>query len=201
MRHPLVALLFQRGVFSPEAAEAAARLFGLLLVGVPAAVGCVYFQKMLYAIQEARRPVSAQLVSALFLTVMAPRAAMRFGADGVALVAIIVQWVTCGWLLFVLHQCCHALPIMGLGVFGGKILPLAVTAAWLGSEGGAALRPLCGSGAVSFTVTFIGGTSLALALFSGAALAFHVPEAVSGLRYLRWHGENALRKVQHVFYD
>jgi putative peptidoglycan lipid II flippase len=196
MRGPLVALLFQRGAFSPESGAAAAKLFGLLLLAAPAAVLYGYVQRMLYAVQETRAPAYAQLSGALLLFVVAPQAAARFGASGIAVLSVIAWWLMCSWLFFVFQRNYHALSCKELGLFGGKILLLAIGAAWLGDASSTILSHLLGASDFSLSLIFIGSVSLAILIFCVATLLLHFPEAIQGHRYLQWQEEVMVRKVQ-----
>ena len=199
LRVPVVTLLFQRGEFSVETRETAARLFGLFLLGAPASAVCVYLQRILYAVQEMWIPTCIQLISVLCLTVIAPVMAASFGVDGVALVAVVVlPWLTSGGLLLILSQRYRAIRIQELGVFAVEILPLAVAAAWFGGEGGIALGQLIGSSILSLGLTIAGGTSLAILTFYGTTLLLRFPEALQSQRYLQWQRAIVVRRMQNV---
>ncbi len=198
LRVPLVAMLFQRGKFSPEAGEMAARLFGLLLLGGPASVAYVFLEKMLYAVQEMRVPTYVALAGALFLTAIAPAVGVRFGAEGLAVVCGALPWLTVGGVLFILCQRYRALRVKGVGMFVMGILPLAFASAWLGDEAGRAFGQLFGFGTLSLGLTLASGLLLAITTFYGVTLLLGFPEALQGRRYVRRQRDVMVMRVQNA---
>src|SRR5207244_6392859 len=67
--------------FSAEASETVARLFGLLVIGAPAAVALAYMEKITYAAQNTWIPACYQLATALLVTFFAPVLTVSSGAD------------------------------------------------------------------------------------------------------------------------
>src|SRR5438034_5181967 len=198
LRALLVAALFQRGEFSAEAGETAARLFGLFLLGAPAWIAYTYLRQMLYAAQQVWVPTCTQLACLLCLTAAAPVVAARFGADGMALVSVTLRWLTDGVLLLILSQRYRAILTKELGVFVAAILPLALASAWLGGEGSKALGQLVGSGTLALSLTIVSGVSLATFIFYGATLLLRFPEALQGQRYLQGQGGVTVRRMQNA---
>jgi peptidoglycan biosynthesis protein MviN/MurJ (putative lipid II flippase) len=196
LRMPVITLLFERGAFSTESAAETSRLFGLLLLSAPVAVANVYLQKMLYAVQEMRAPAYIQFGSAAVLAAVAPAMTTSLGADGMALAHVAVQWLTCAALLLVIIRRCNALHMEEFSIFGVKILPIAMAAAWLGGEAGTVFGKLSGVNFLSPIFTLIGGIFTAAIIFYAATSQLCFPEALQGQRYLRWQGGVMIRRVQ-----
>lgn len=200
LRAHIVTLLFQRGSFAAEAGGTVARLFGLLLVAVPASVACVYAQQMLYAVQATWIPAAAQLGVALGLTALARIAAARFAADGVMVTCVALTWASCVGLLTVFHRAYQPLPTKSLAVFAATVAPLAVISAWLGGVGAGALHRLVGPGTWSLALTIAVGMCLASLVYYSLTLWWRFPEALESRRYLDWQRDVMIRRLQSALH-
>ncbi len=201
LRSPMVALLFERGAFSTEASESVSRLFGLLLLGAPAAAAVTYMEKMFYALGQTHILLFAQLGSALLLTALAVGVAKRFGAGGLmVLVVPVTAWLTAIAFLLVLQSRHAAFLGKGLGPFVGQVLVMAVASAWMAKH--ASTQLLRASGPSSLALALASGTGLAVGAgaFVAASLAWQVPEAITCGRYLRWRGETMVKWVRSAMH-
>ncbi len=191
LRHALVTLVFERGAFSADASQAVARLFGLLLLGAPAAAALVNMEKMFYAGQRMRLPMYAQMGSAVAVTVLSRWAANRLGADGLMLlVGTLLVWLMAGSLLATLFLRHEAIALKEVATFAAHISLLALASAWVASH-----------------VSRIGGrtgfaTASAVAagalVFFSAAVILRVPEAIEWRNYLRWQGSATAKRLQEL---
>jgi putative peptidoglycan lipid II flippase len=199
LRSPMVAFLFERGAFSTGASESVSRLFGLLLLGAPAAVAVTYMEKMFYALGQTHILLFAQLGSALLLTALGVAVAKRFGAGGLmVLVVPVTAWLTAIAFFLVLHSRHAAFLGKGLGTFVGQVLVMAVASAWIAGQASLLLERVSAPPLLSLALVTVGGLAAGAAVFVAACLAWRVPEAVACSQYLRWGGDAILRRVQGV---
>ncbi len=197
LRSPIVAFLFERGAFSDQASGSVSRLFGLLLLGAPAAATVTYMEKMFYALEQTQMLLFAQLGNALLLTALGVGVAKRFGAGGLMVLVIpVMAWLTAISFFFILHSCHKVFPGKSLGPFVGQVFVMAAASAWIAKQASAQL--LRASGPSSFALALASGTGLAVGagVFLAASVAWQVPEAITCGRYLRWRGEAAVKWVQ-----
>ncbi len=183
---PLVVLLFQRGAFSAEASKAVSRLFGLLLVGAPAAVTLIYLEKISYAVQNTWLPTCGQLASAFLLTVLAPVVTAHFGAPGLACLYSLMTWMTAGGLFSWLWLRYRPLILAQLLPFAVRLALLGLVCAWVAGRLSRVWNGVAESPTLTAGLIAVSGLACAFALFFGIALAAKVPEAVEFSCYLRW---------------
>ncbi len=199
LRSRVVTLLFERGAFSAEASETVARLFGLLVIGAPAAVALAYMEKITYAVQNTWIPACYQLVTALLLTLFAPVLTVSSGADRLALFYSSLVWVVAGGLALWLSLRYRALSLGPLLLFAVQIFLLALLSAWLAQR--VAALSLGVGGSWDFSGGFAAAEGLAIGsgvfcgVFFGVALGWEIPEVIEGRDYLFWQGKNIASKL------
>ncbi len=199
LRSRVVALLFERGAFSAEASETVARLFGLLVIGAPAAVALAYMEKITYAVQNTWIPACYQLATALLLTLFAPVLTVSSGAGRLALFYSSLVWLIAGGLVLWLSLRWRALSLGPLLLFAVRIFLLALLSAWLAQR--VAALSLSVSGSRDFSAGFAAAEGLAVGsgvfcgVFFGVALGWEIPEVIEGRDYLYWQGRNIAGKL------
>src|SRR2546426_1876930 len=199
LRSQVVVLLFERGAFSAEASETVARLFGLLVIGAPAAVALAYMEKITYAAQNTWIPACYQLATALLVTFFAPVLTVSSGADRLALFYSSLVWLIAGGLALWLSLRYRALSLGPLVLFAVRIFLLALLSAWLAQR--VAVLSLGVGGSRDFSVGFAAAEGLAVGsgtfcgVFFGVALGWEIPEVIEGRDYLFWQGRNIASKL------
>ena len=189
VREPVVAFLLQRGAFSPLATETVGRLFGLLLLGAPAAVLTGYLEKISYATQDMWAPLAGQLMTALLVALLASRVTAQFAAEGVMLLCSSLTWIVAVGLSLWLSWKHKALELKRLVPFSAAIVLLALACSWVGGKSASLLKEVSALSFVSPALVAVGGL-----VFFGAALGLRVPEALAVRSFLRWQtGETAKR--------
>lgn len=195
LRRTLVALLFLRGAFSSQAAEGVALLFGVLVLGAPAASAAVFLEKMFYAAKQAWIPTWVRFGSMVLLTVLvAP--AVRHGAPGMALVLTLLAWSSAAALFAVLVVRNQAFAVPEMAFFVALMSLLSAVSAWAGGEVGRWLGRTIEVPLLSMGLEVAAGVAAASGLFFIAATALRVPEALGCTRFLRWQGNALVRWVQ-----
>jgi len=194
-RGTLVALLFVRGAFSSQAAEGVALLFGMLVLGAPAASAAVFLEKMFYAAKQAWIPTWVRCGSMVLLTLLAARAA-RQGAPGVAMLLTLVAWSSAAALFTILVLRNQAFAVSEMVSFVAQISLLSAVSAWTGGEVGRWLGRAIEVPLLSMGLEVAAGVAAASSLFFIGAAVLKVPEAVDCTRFLRWQGNALVRWVQ-----
>ncbi len=100
LRVPLVALIFQRGQFTPPATEAVASALLGYVVGLPAIAAFYVVTRVYYALQDMATPVRIGGVIVVLNAVLAYVLMRPLGVAGIALAASIVSVTNVGWLLW-----------------------------------------------------------------------------------------------------
>jgi len=194
LRSPLVALLFERGAFNAEATQAVSQLFGLTLLGTPAAVIAVYLDKIFYARQQMWVPTWARGISAVLLAALAPPFAARLEAEGVALLLSALSCLTVAVLFSVLAYRARVFCFRKLASFAAYVLALAVATTWLGVHAGLVLGRVAKLPSFPLELTTAAGMAVGALLFFAVSLGFEVPEARECSRYLRWRTATMFRR-------
>ena len=104
LRVPLVALIFQRGQFTPQATEAVASALLGYAVGLPAIAGSYVVTRTYYALQDMGTPVRIGGVMVVLNALLASALMRPWGVGGIALAASIVSVLNVGLLLWRLRQ-------------------------------------------------------------------------------------------------
>lgn len=104
LRVPLVALIFQRGQFTPQATEAVAAALLGYAVGLPAIAGSYVVTRTYYALQDMGTPVRIGGVMVVLNALLASVLMRSWGVGGIALAASIVSVLNVGLLLWRLRQ-------------------------------------------------------------------------------------------------
>jgi putative peptidoglycan lipid II flippase len=91
-RVPVSFLILGRGGMSMQAVADIGQLFGILLLGAPAAALAATLGKIGFALHDAKSPAAVALVSALAFTALTPFAAESGGVRGVALETGLITW-------------------------------------------------------------------------------------------------------------
>jgi len=186
LRSSLVALLFERGVFDAHATQAVSQLFGLTLLGTPAAVITVFLDKIFFARQQMWVPTWARGISAVLLAALAPFFVARLEAEGIAMLLSALSCLTVAVLTSVLAYRARVFSFRELASFAAYLLALAVVTTWLGVHAGLVLGRLAKLPSFSLELTTVAGLTVGALLFFGVSLGFAVPEAQECSRYLRW---------------
>lgn len=187
LRTPLVEIMFERGAFSPAAAQRVATLFGymMLLGGLPSAlIACV--QKILCATRTMWISTYGQASGLIILAVAAGTTARHFGAVGVLLLYMSNLWLSLGVMLLVLSNSLKCIRLPAFGLFAARLL--AVLA------GAIAFEHLLGQYVIRWNphehfacAVLLGFRATVMALGFGAlAWVARVPEAIEGVDYLNW---------------
>ncbi len=104
LRVPLVALIFQRGQFTPQATEAVAAALLGYAVGLPAIAGSYVVTRTYYALQDMATPVRIGGVMVVLNAVLASALMRPWGVGGIALAASIVSVMNVSLLLWRLRH-------------------------------------------------------------------------------------------------
>jgi len=104
LRVPLVALIFQRGQFTPQATEAVAAALLGYAVGLPAIAGSYVVTRTYYALQDMATPVRIGGVMVVLNAVLASALMRPWGVGGIALAASIVSVMNVSLLFWRLRQ-------------------------------------------------------------------------------------------------
>lgn len=91
-RFSLVSLIFGRGEMGMAAVDEIAHLFGILLIGAPAAALSAALCKVAYSMHDMKSPTIVALISALAITGLIPHAAETGGANRVAWAFSMIAW-------------------------------------------------------------------------------------------------------------
>ncbi len=91
-RLPLISFMFERGAMSRSAVAQTAQLFGLLLIGAPAAALGAVLSKVSFSMQDMKSPSVVTLVTAIVITLFVPYAAKTYGVNGIALAFSGITW-------------------------------------------------------------------------------------------------------------
>ena len=187
LRTPLVELMFERGAFSPAAAERVANLFGymMLLGGFPSAlIACV--QKILCATRTMWISTYGQASGLLILAIAAGTTARHFGAVGVLVLYMGNLWLSLGVMLLVLSNSLKCIRLPAFGVFAAQLLMVLA--------GAIAFEHLLGQYVIRWNpheqfaraiLLCLRATLLVLG-FAAIARIARVPEAIEGIDYLNW---------------
>ena len=196
-RGSVISVLFQRGAFSSAATIKVARLFGLLILMMPAAVVSVYFVRVLYALQDMWWPAYDYAAGLVLQLCVIPPAARHFGAEGVALALVGVWWFGTAVYVAVLHWKYAAIKVGELLIYFLQTALYAAIAAYLGS---AVIATLFRTGPVgSLALLALAASAfLSVGLFYLIALVMHWPEALECTRYVRWQSGPLLRLIQRT---
>lgn len=171
----IVTVLFERGAFTAEDAQATGLVLAAYAFGLPAFVLVKVLSPGFFAREDTKTPVQIAAVSVAANIALGFALYRPFGAVGLALSTSLASWINTVLLGWMLHRRGHFVPdailmgrlprafaaslAMGLLVLGGA----ALAAGWLsGNEAAraAALLAICGTGAAAY---------FALAWFLGAA--------------------------------
>ena len=197
LRFPVVALLLKRGAFAGESSEAVSRLFGLLLLGAPAAAAAAFMEKMFYALEKTRILLYTQLASAALLTALAGGVTKIFGAEGLMVFAgPVVAFLTATGFFLVLSRRHRTFLWTEVLLFTSKILALALVSAWIAREVSVLFERISVPSFFSLVLVTAGGLAAGATAFLAAGLACQVPEAVACSRYLRWWGDAIVKRAQ-----
>lgn len=92
LAEPIIAVLFQRGAFSPEATRATAEVLTVLALGVPAQVAARVLAAGFFALEDMRAPVRTAMVAVLVNIAAAALLAPALGHVGIALASATSSW-------------------------------------------------------------------------------------------------------------
>jgi len=93
LRSPLLKLLFLRGAMSGQHVSETAQVFGVLLIGAPAAALLGVLCKVAFSLQDTKAPALFTFFSALLLSWLVPRMSEVAGIVGVAWALNVNTWV------------------------------------------------------------------------------------------------------------
>jgi putative peptidoglycan lipid II flippase len=194
LRFPLTQMLFRRGAFSPEAAVITARLFGLLLLAVPATVLYIYLQRISYAVHDTLTPSLIQSAAYSLLILFAPPIGARFGGDGLCLLLVVINWLACALLAHRLSKGHSALDLAEMAVFASELLLLVLASAWAGTHAAQYfLWPPGVLGMLPLMVRITLTSGFTAAIFITLTLMLRFPEAFVWLRHLEAAGSSIVR--------
>jgi putative peptidoglycan lipid II flippase len=195
LRGPVVTLLLERGAFGANASAEVARLFGVLLISIPAAVIAAHAQKMLYARQKTWWPTLALLANCVILAPLCPWVAARWGATGIAVLFTALAWITTGAQLIPLYGDLGFRGWISGVPFVFEMVVLGGASGWFAAVIGLTLARWPGGTASALLFGAAAGCLAACALFlaSGAMLA--VPEASACVEFLRWQSLEWTRRM------
>ncbi len=199
LRAPVVTLLYKHGAFSAGAAAMAARLFGLLVLSVPAAAAYATMEKMLYALGKTHIPMLAQLASAALLTLFCGVVAERGGIEGLmALAGPLVGAMTASILFLALHRGCGAFRWREIVPSTLRVMLLAVASAGIARQTSLLIGLLGPAAAIRAALETLGGLVAGAGTFGVGSLVWQVPEAVACAGYLRWAGDAVAKRFQRA---
>jgi putative peptidoglycan lipid II flippase len=189
---PIIAMIFERGEFTPAMTSETYRALVGFAVGLPAAAGIRLIVPVYYALGDSRTPVKiAAGCLAIFLG--AGIALMRpLGHLGLALAISLSSTVNFALLLLLLRR---RLGGLGLRRVGASVARSAVAsgvmamAAWLGWRGIGADGLV--SGALGRGAVLLGVVIIAVAVYFGAAALLRCPELGELRQALRRRGQRA----------
>jgi putative peptidoglycan lipid II flippase len=165
-RTPIVMLLLHRGAFSFSDVDSSSVLFGLLILGVPAAAVTAYMDRMFYSLQETRLPVLMDITGNACELAFIPLLASRFGARGVAFAYMLLPWITAVGLLTLFRRKISRFPVREVVGFGLWIVLTSAGSAWVGWRFGNLCIHLAHAGPVlSGLIEIAAGGSLSLILY------------------------------------
>ncbi len=195
LRGPVVTLLLERGAFGANASAEVARLFGVLLISIPAAVIAAHAQKMLYARQKTWWPALALLANCAVLAPLCPWVAARWGATGIAVLFTALSWITTGAQLVPLYGDLGFRGWISGVPFVFEMAALGGASGWFAAVIGLTLSRWPGGPASALLFGAAAGCLAACTLFlaSGALLA--VPEASVCVEFLRWQSLEWTRRM------
>ena len=198
VREPVVAFLLQHGAFSPRATEIVGRLFGLLLLGAPAAVLTGYLEKICYASQYMWAPVPGQLLTVLVVALLASQVASRFAAEGLMVFCSVLTWTVAVGLSFWLSWKHKALALGRLAPFTAAVFLLALASSWVGGKSAGLFAELSATTFLTPALVAAGGVLIGGILFFGLALIARSPEATQLSQFLLWQGSYLVRRKPGV---
>ena len=164
---PIVDVLFQHGVFSPQAARATAATLAAFAIGLPGYVIAKALQQPFFARENVRTPVIIALAGAAADVALSLALFGSLASVGIAIAASVAGWINAAGLAVMLHRQ-HDLTIdratsrrMGLvlvaalAMGGALYLACGLLAPWLSpaqplAVKGGALLALCGGGLALF---------------------------------------------------
>jgi putative peptidoglycan lipid II flippase len=156
---PIIAVLYERGAFGPDATAATAATLRAMAVGLPAAVLAQVLAPAHFAAEDTRTPVRAAAGSLLLNVALIPLLIGPLAEAGIALAGSVAAWAYAGLLAFTLPRAGRlaALPELRRG-FGRAVaattamvaLILALRPSLAGLPGPAALALLVGGGGLAY---------------------------------------------------
>ncbi|MCC6597979.1 MAG: murein biosynthesis integral membrane protein MurJ [Alphaproteobacteria bacterium] len=93
LAHPIIAVLFQRGAFSAEAAQATAFVLQGYVIGLPAYIGVKVFSTAFWSQQDTLTPVKISAIVVLANIILALSFIPFIGVAGIALATGLVGWL------------------------------------------------------------------------------------------------------------
>ncbi len=182
LRVPLVALIFQRGQFTPQATEAVAAALLGYAVGLPAIAGSYVVTRTYYALQDMATPVRIGGVMVVLNALLASALMRPWGVGGIALAASIVSVVNVGLLLWRLRQ--------RLGAIDGRqiassFLRSGVASLIAGAVGAAVAALVRPHGLVGYILQVGAALAAGGAAYLGACYLLRVNELHTTWRLLR----------------
>jgi putative peptidoglycan lipid II flippase len=199
LRHPLALTLFGRGEFSSSAAAATADLFGVTVIGVPAAVLSLYIQKLLFAAHNVWLPAWVQILFTVAAAAYASPIAHRFGAHGIAMLFTLASWGAAVTLLAIIAAA-KQVDVRQLGRLAAEVGLIAVAATWVGCSSAIMVFQLTGADDNPLSVVALGGM-LGLTLFCGTSFLIGLPECRQLVQYLAWQTRQLPSKSRKVLDD
>lgn len=104
LRGPLVRVLFERGLFTPEATSAVAPTLAAYAIGLPAFAAYYVITRTYYALHDMSTPVRIGVVMILLNAALDYFLMLVLGVVGIALATSIVGYINVGMLLWMLRR-------------------------------------------------------------------------------------------------
>ena len=158
---PLVALLFERGAFTPQDTLRVAALLGVFCFGIPGWVVQQVAGRGFYAREDMWRPMFLSTAIALVAIPLYLAFGRRFGAPGIAAAGALAMSVSALLLLVMLRVLHGGPPLAPLAAVLPRALAVALPAASAGAWAtGFAVAPLtrCLCGGLAFVLVAVPGT-------------------------------------------
>jgi putative peptidoglycan lipid II flippase len=168
LAEPIITVLFQRGAFGPEAAQATAEVLAGLALGVPAHVLAKVLVSGFYAREDTRTPVRLAVLALVVNGVVAALLIGPLGHVGLALAMALSSWANAFGLAFLLWRRGVLAPDAGLVRRGGGILGAVGAMAAVLAFGRALGQGGQGPLALALVIALGGGTFLLAAWAAGA---------------------------------
>lgn len=186
LRLPLTLMLFHRGTFSPEAAAATSRFFGLLMPVALAGVLHSYLRRISYAVHDTLTPSLALSAACALQALLTPFVGARFGGDGLCILVGATQLLSCALLAHRLAKRHGALDLAATAAFASQLLLLSLASAWAGAHAVDYFPSASGaSGMLPLVFRIALTSSFIAAVFVALTLTLRLPEALAWPRYLR----------------